>query len=332
MLKALVAEWNEDGGLNIQWSSISIRMPGRSGKQCRERWNYCLRPNIKKGVWSQDEDQLLDRLQNQMGNKWSTIAASIPGRTDNDVKNRWYARKKSAARYQQCLSISCYKPEGDRSRFPTEKNAIETTEVTFTPKSDAVFVRSCSVDSNLPLQKPPAYRYVNEIHASDATFVRSCSVDTTLSAKPLSDLSEHHVNALHTNDAPFVLSNVPLQMSSTDQNVNAVYANEIFSPSFFPRQLGMSTTMTDSVMGVAGTPFTPLMVLAAVSSCHSGPFMSDIHLFNNRALESFAGEIKSHHDDDARHDAGMTPLPYKNVEKSDDSKGGSPIPRILLGV
>lgn len=326
MLKALVAEWNEGGDLNIQWSSISSRMPGRSGKQCRERWNYCLRPNIKKGLWSQDEDQLLDRLQSQMGNKWSTIAASIPGRTDNDVKNRWHARKKSAARYQQCLSTSSFKSEGNLSRFPTGKNATKTTEVTSMPKSDAAFVRSCSVDSNLPPQKPSAYRYLNEIHASDATFVRSCSVDTTLSAKPLSDPPDHHVNALHTNEAPFVLSNVPLQMSSTDQNVNAVYANDIFSPSFFSRQLG------NSVKEVAGTPFTPLMVLAAVSSCHSGPFISDIHLFNKRALESIDGEIESHHENDARHDVGMTPLPYKTVEKSDDSKEGSPIPRIFLGV
>ena len=69
MLKGIVEAWDDDRGhQNLQWRSIAENMPGRSGKQCRERWCYHLRPNIKKGSWTEAEDRLIDRLQKKLGN------------------------------------------------------------------------------------------------------------------------------------------------------------------------------------------------------------------------------------------------------------------------
>ncbi|KAL7608889.1 hypothetical protein Lser_V15G12257 [Lactuca serriola] len=66
----------------------------RSGKSCRLRWMNYLRPNIKHGNITKEEDEIIVRLHKQLGNKWTAIAAQLPGRSDNEVKNRWNSHLK----------------------------------------------------------------------------------------------------------------------------------------------------------------------------------------------------------------------------------------------
>uniref|UniRef100_A0A5B7BBT0 Transcription factor GAMYB n=1 Tax=Davidia involucrata TaxID=16924 RepID=A0A5B7BBT0_DAVIN len=79
----------------------------RCGKSCRLRWANHLRPNLKKGTFSPEEEKLIIELHAKLGNKWARMASQLPGRTDNEIKNYWNTRVKR----RQRAGLPIYPPD-----------------------------------------------------------------------------------------------------------------------------------------------------------------------------------------------------------------------------
>ncbi|PIN21184.1 Transcription factor, Myb superfamily [Handroanthus impetiginosus] len=92
------------------WSSVP-KLAGlqRCGKSCRLRWINYLRPDLKRGMFSQEEEDSILRLHEVLGNRWAQIAAQLPGRTDNEIKNFWNSSLKKKL-MKQGIDPNTHKP------------------------------------------------------------------------------------------------------------------------------------------------------------------------------------------------------------------------------
>ena len=71
------------------WDRIAELMPGRTGRQCRDRYRNYLIPGFFNGQWSQEEDDLLRAKYNEFGPQWAKMTPFFNGRSANSLKNRW---------------------------------------------------------------------------------------------------------------------------------------------------------------------------------------------------------------------------------------------------
>lgn len=95
----------EDGKLRLwvqsygprDWAKCAVEITGRNGKQCRERWSNALDPALTRGQWTEAEDSTIFDLYCREGPRWSSIAAHLPGRSENAIKNRFYSNLRKNA-------------------------------------------------------------------------------------------------------------------------------------------------------------------------------------------------------------------------------------------
>lgn len=88
-----------------KWSKIASKMPGRTAKQCRDRFQNYLNPSLTNGTWSLEEDQLLFQKIAEYGKKWKLISKFFPNRSHNNVKNRYNSRKYMKSNESKCERI-----------------------------------------------------------------------------------------------------------------------------------------------------------------------------------------------------------------------------------
>ncbi|KAG6726237.1 hypothetical protein I3842_02G071000 [Carya illinoinensis] len=86
-----------------RWNSLA-RAAGlkRTGKSCRLRWLNYLRPDVRRGNITLEEQLMILELHSRWGNRWSKIAQYLPGRTDNEIKNYWRTRVQKHAKQLKC--------------------------------------------------------------------------------------------------------------------------------------------------------------------------------------------------------------------------------------
>ena len=78
------------------WVKISLYMQTRNPRQCRERWNNYVNPNLRTDPWTAEEDKLLEQKYEEFGARWNKISKFFTNRSDNSIRNRWMliARRK----------------------------------------------------------------------------------------------------------------------------------------------------------------------------------------------------------------------------------------------
>ncbi|KAK9991812.1 hypothetical protein SO802_026797 [Lithocarpus litseifolius] len=95
----------------------------RCGKSCRLRWTNYLRPDIKRGNFSTEEEETIIKLHEMLGNRWSAIAARLPGRTDNEIKNVWHTHLKKRLKQNQANPETKLQPTNCDSNAPMQSES-----------------------------------------------------------------------------------------------------------------------------------------------------------------------------------------------------------------
>ncbi|XP_057731656.1 myb-related protein 308-like [Arachis stenosperma] len=189
----------------------------RCGKSCRLRWINYLRPDLKRGNFTEEEDELIINLHSLLGNKWSLIAARLPGRTDNEIKNYWNTHIKRKL-YSRGIDPQTHRPLNATGITATATVAT-TNNKKSKEKNDSIILSTNIINDN----NNNKFQLVSELVCEDSS--NSSSGVTTIEEQtyPLhnhqnSNNNNHHHRQLNLDLSIGLPSQQNNQASSNSMN------------------------------------------------------------------------------------------------------------------
>ena len=135
----LISIINEFG--DKDWKLIASKLSGRNPRQCRERWNNYVNPQLSSAPWTTEEDKLLVEKFNEYGSRWHLIAPFFTKRSINNIKNRWFTTKRREKKQQPSVNFTV--------QTVLEQNyPIEKPHVTFDASSQMNNLKPINLTTN----------------------------------------------------------------------------------------------------------------------------------------------------------------------------------------
>ncbi|KAL2510861.1 myb domain protein [Abeliophyllum distichum] len=169
----------------------------RCGKSCRLRWMNYLRPDIKRGNFTEEEEHSIIRLHEELGNRWSVIAARLPGRTDNEIKNVWHTYLKKR------LNKTC------RPKMHAIDEKADKKSETNSPLHSSSEMSSTDVVSNLPEMDESFWSEVFSADDSKMDSIEESNFDQTTDKKSEPNSPLHSSSELSSSTTAAAATQLP---------------------------------------------------------------------------------------------------------------------------
>ena len=178
----------------------------RCGKSCRLRWINYLRPDIKRGNFTSDEEEAIIQVHAMLGNRWSTIAARLPGRTDNEIKNVWHTHLKKR------LDSSSSKTSGQAAPKRKAKKPAVAASALEGPTSEPA---SSSPGQSLSTSSATGYSMASSLENTGSSSSEEFQIDDSFWSETLAMSADSSGSGMESSDTFGVDSGAP--SSSNDE-------------------------------------------------------------------------------------------------------------------
>ncbi|OIS97509.1 PREDICTED: myb-related protein 308-like [Nicotiana attenuata] len=225
----LLTDYIKEHG-EVGWRSLPIKAGLlRCGKSCRLRWVNYLKPGIKRGNFTPEEEDLIIRLYNLLGSRWSLIAGRIPGRTDNDIKNYWNTHLLKKLK-SQGLEPKRHKSLAKHMRRPKHKANVSSQNNQKSNKEKKKRKKQVKIEKNCNIiedKEQVAKKTENQWHTQDfAQKISANNHDITCSSSSNTATLQDGISSRAASTSEVVNCN-NVHCSSSGQNVEE-NDNEIY--------------------------------------------------------------------------------------------------------